>query len=155
MVPLPCIFKCFDLRSGPRAVLLGEQNIVILIALERRIEIDKINSFVLAVAMENVQVVAVVESIHYFGHPSGGFFFNNDLLIATRQSPSILRRSGFGPRFAEAALTRRFGVFRMVVYAASGFLYRNRLPSADRIANAVRSPSFNVRLFHRKSNCHR
>jgi hypothetical protein len=54
----------------------------------------------------------------HFGHPSGGFFFDSDFLIAARQPPSILRCSGFGPRFAEAALTRRFDVFRMILYAA-------------------------------------
>jgi len=40
----------------------------------------------------------------YFGQPPGGFFLFSDFLIASRQSPSILRVSGLGPRFAEGLI---------------------------------------------------
>ena len=51
-------------RGGAGAVLLGEEYVVILIRLEGRIEVDQVNGFVFDVAAEDVEVVAVVESVH-------------------------------------------------------------------------------------------
>ena len=50
-----------DLRPAP--VFFGEQDVVIGIGVERRVQINEINRLVLDVAAENVQVVPVVEKI--------------------------------------------------------------------------------------------
>ncbi len=63
LVPPPSFFKRFDLRGGLRAVSLSEWDVVILIALERRIEVNEIDGFVLDVPAQHVQVVAVIEEI--------------------------------------------------------------------------------------------
>lgn len=39
-------------------------------------------------------------SCYEFGQPSAGFFFASDFFMASRQLPSSLRRSAFGPRVA-------------------------------------------------------
>jgi len=46
----------------------------------------------------------------YFGQPSGGFFLASDFLIASCQSISIFKTSGFGPRFSLI----RFGLVRFL-----------------------------------------
>lgn len=51
----------------------------------------------------------------HFGHPSGGFFFWRDCLIASFQLPSILSVSALGPRLAPArAAGVRFAAFFLV-----------------------------------------
>lgn len=54
----------FELRGGGCAVFLGEEDVVVLIALERRIEIDEVNRMVLDVAAEDFEVIAVVKVAH-------------------------------------------------------------------------------------------
>ncbi len=62
-VPSPRVLKRLDLSGRPRAVPLRKQQVVILIALERRIEIDQIHRLVLHVPPQHVEVVAVVEEV--------------------------------------------------------------------------------------------
>lgn len=59
-VPRPRIVKRPNLRRGPAAVLLRKQNVVVLVALERRIGIDKVNGIIRHVAPHDVKVVAEV-----------------------------------------------------------------------------------------------
>jgi hypothetical protein len=57
-VPLPCVLEGFDLRGRWRPIVFPEQHVVILIALEGRIEVDKINRFVIDVPAQHVEVVS-------------------------------------------------------------------------------------------------
>jgi hypothetical protein len=66
LVPVPCVLEGHDLRRRPRAVLLGKEHIVILIALEGRIEIDQIHRLILQVAPQDVEIVAVIECVFHF-----------------------------------------------------------------------------------------
>lgn len=66
-VPFPSIFEGFELGGGAGAVFFGEEDVVVLIAFERRVEIDEVDGFVSDVAAENVEVVAVIELIHVSG----------------------------------------------------------------------------------------
>ena len=70
LVPVPSILEGFDLGSGARAVLLLEEDIVGLIAVEGRIQIDQIHRVVGNVAPQNIQVVAVIEMGHKVSTPS-------------------------------------------------------------------------------------
>jgi hypothetical protein len=54
------------MAAGTTAVVLGEEDVVILVAVERRVEIDQVNRLVLLVTPEDIQVVAVVKDV--FGH---------------------------------------------------------------------------------------
>lgn len=45
-------------------------------------------------------VGSVRRAVPYFGQPSAGFFFLNDLVTAFSQSPLIFRSAGFGPGVA-------------------------------------------------------
>lgn len=63
-VPFPRIFKCFELRSRASTVLFREEDVVVLIRIERRVEVDEINRLFFDVTPENVEVVAVVKVIH-------------------------------------------------------------------------------------------
>jgi len=53
-----------NLCGGPRTVLFGEQDVVVLIAVERRVEIDEVHRLIGDIPPENVQVVAVIERVH-------------------------------------------------------------------------------------------
>lgn len=67
LVPFPRVLKGFELRGSAGAVLFGEEHVVVLIALEGRIEIDEVDGFVPDIAAENVEVVAVVKMVHSRG----------------------------------------------------------------------------------------
>ena len=46
-----------------RAILFGEEDVVILAAVEGRVEIDEVDGFVLDVLVQDGEVVAVVETV--------------------------------------------------------------------------------------------
>jgi hypothetical protein len=54
-----------------RAVFLGEENVVVLAGVEGRVEIDEIHRLVLDVALEDFEVIAVVEIVLLCGHEFG------------------------------------------------------------------------------------
>ncbi len=62
-VPLPGVFEGHDLRGGAGAVALGEEDVVVLAAVEGRVEVDEVDGLVLDVLAEDGEVVAVVELI--------------------------------------------------------------------------------------------
>ncbi len=64
LVPFPGVFEGFELCGGSGAVFFGEEDVVVLIAFERRVEIDEVDGFVLDVAAENVEIVAVIKLVH-------------------------------------------------------------------------------------------
>src|SRR3989337_1877050 len=64
LVPLPGILARFDLGGGTLAGTLRKQNVVILIALKRWIEIDQIHGLVFDVTPQNIEIVAVIERVH-------------------------------------------------------------------------------------------
>lgn len=64
LVPFPSVFEGFELGGGSGAVLFGEEDVAVLIAFERRVEIDEVDGFVLDVAAENVEIVAVIKLVH-------------------------------------------------------------------------------------------
>ena len=59
LVPFPSVFEGFELGGGAGAVLFGEEDVVVLVAFERRVEVDEVDGFVFNVAAENVEIVAV------------------------------------------------------------------------------------------------
>ena len=61
MVPLPGVLEGADLGGGAGAVLFGEEDVVVLAAVEGRVEVDEVDGLVLDVAAQDVEVVAVVE----------------------------------------------------------------------------------------------
>jgi len=70
-VPLPGIFKGVNLGTGLGAVFLGEKDVVVLAGVEGRVEVDEIDGLVLDVALEDFEVVAVVELVLEGGHGLG------------------------------------------------------------------------------------
>jgi hypothetical protein len=52
-----------DLSGGPTAVALGEKDVIILVALERRVKMDKVNRFVFDITAEYFQVIAVIQNV--------------------------------------------------------------------------------------------
>jgi hypothetical protein len=57
------ILESLDLSGGPTAVALGEEDVIILVALERRVKMDKVNRFVFDIAAEYFQVIAVIQNV--------------------------------------------------------------------------------------------
>jgi hypothetical protein len=51
------------LSGGLTAVTLGEEDVIILVALERRVKIYKVNRFVFDIAAEYFQVIAVIQNV--------------------------------------------------------------------------------------------
>ena len=51
-VPRPRVLERFDLGVGLRAVLLGEQDIVVGVGVEGRVQIDQVDRFVVDVPAE-------------------------------------------------------------------------------------------------------
>jgi hypothetical protein len=49
-----------DLSGGLTTVALGEKDVIILVAFERRVKIYKVNRFVFDIAAEYFQVIAVI-----------------------------------------------------------------------------------------------
>jgi hypothetical protein len=62
-VPLPRVLEGLNLRGGARAVLFGEQDVVVLTAVEGRVEVDEIDGFVLDLAAKDFEVIAVVKFV--------------------------------------------------------------------------------------------
>ena len=62
-IPLPSVLEGHDLRTGARAVLFGEENVIVLTAVERRVEVDEIDGFVLYVFAQHTEVITVIELI--------------------------------------------------------------------------------------------
>jgi len=60
---MPRVFKGVNLRGRLLAVALFEENVVVLVGLEGRVEVDEVYRFVPDVAAEDVEVIAVVEQI--------------------------------------------------------------------------------------------
>ena len=67
--PFPGVLEGHDLGGGAGAVLFGEEDVVVLAAIEGRVEVDEVDRFVFDVAAEDVEVVAVVELV--LGHLGG------------------------------------------------------------------------------------
>jgi len=59
---VPGILECLDLSGGLTAVTLGEEDVIILVAFERRVKMDKANRFVFDIAAEDFQVIAVIQN---------------------------------------------------------------------------------------------
>jgi hypothetical protein len=53
------------LRGGAGAVALGEEHVVVLAAVERRVEVDEVDGLVVDVLAQDGQVVAVIETVHF------------------------------------------------------------------------------------------
>jgi hypothetical protein len=54
-----------------RAVLLGEEDVVVLAGVEGRVEIDEIDGLVLHITLEDFEIVAVIERVFIVGHGIG------------------------------------------------------------------------------------
>ncbi len=62
-VPLPRVFEGHDLGTGAGTVFFSEEDVVVLAAVEGRVEIDEVDGLVLDVLAEDGEVIAVVEAI--------------------------------------------------------------------------------------------
>ena len=60
-VPFPGIFEGHDLGTGTGAVFFGEEDVVVMAAVEGRVEVDEVDGLVLEVLAEFAEVVAVIE----------------------------------------------------------------------------------------------
>ena len=49
---MPSILECLDLSGGLTAFALGEEDVIILVAFERRVKMDKVNRFIFDIAAE-------------------------------------------------------------------------------------------------------
>lgn len=70
-VPLPCVFEGHDLGAGAGAVFFGEEDVVVLAAVEGRVEVDEVDGFVLDMLAEDAEVVAVIELVLLCGLHGG------------------------------------------------------------------------------------
>lgn len=59
----PGVFEGHDLGTGAGAVFFGEEDVVVLAAVEGRIEVDEVDGLVLDVLAEDAEVVAVIELV--------------------------------------------------------------------------------------------
>ena len=62
-VPLPRVLEGHDLRTGTRAVFFREEYVVVLTAVERRVEVDEVNRLILDVLAQDFEIVAVIEFV--------------------------------------------------------------------------------------------
>ncbi len=62
-VPLPGVFEGHDLGTGAGAIFFGEEDVVVLAAVEGRVEVDEVDGLVLDVLAEDGEVVAVIELV--------------------------------------------------------------------------------------------
>jgi hypothetical protein len=53
------------------AVLFGEEDVVVLAGVEGRVEVDEVHRLVLDIALEDVEIVAVVELVFFGRHGVG------------------------------------------------------------------------------------
>jgi hypothetical protein len=60
-----------NLGAGLRAVLLGEEDVVVLAGVEGRVEIDEIDRLVLHITLEDFKIVTVIELVFIVGHGIG------------------------------------------------------------------------------------
>jgi hypothetical protein len=70
-VPLPGVLEGVNLGAGLGAVLLGEEDVVVLAGVEGRVKIDEVHRLVLYVALEDFEVIAVIELVFQCGHGFG------------------------------------------------------------------------------------
>lgn len=70
-VPLPGVGEGLDLGRGFGAVLFVEQDVVVTVAVERRVEVDQIDGFGSDVPSKHIEVVAVEELIFLSGGNRG------------------------------------------------------------------------------------
>ena len=63
LVPGPSVLEGADLGGGAVAVLLFEEDVVVLVAVEGGVEVDEVHGGVFDVAAEDVEVVAVIEGV--------------------------------------------------------------------------------------------
>src|SRR5271157_2757788 len=62
-VPLPRVLECHDLRAGTGAVFFREEDVVVLAAVERRVEVDEVHRLILDVLAQDLEIVAVIEFV--------------------------------------------------------------------------------------------
>jgi hypothetical protein len=60
-----------NLGAGLGAVFLGEEDVVVLAGVEGRVKIDEVHRLILDVALEDFEVVTVVELVFQSGHGFG------------------------------------------------------------------------------------
>ena len=63
LIPLPRVLEGVNLRGGLLAAALFEEDVVVLVGLEWRVEVDEVYRFVLDVTTQDVEVIPVVEQI--------------------------------------------------------------------------------------------
>ena len=64
LVPVPGVLKGLDLRRAALPLGRFEEEIVVALGIERRVEVDEVNGFAREVVAEDMEVVAVVKLVH-------------------------------------------------------------------------------------------
>lgn len=59
LIPVPRVLESNNLRSGPTSISLLEENVVILLAIERGVKVDEVYLFFIEVSPHNVEIVPV------------------------------------------------------------------------------------------------
>ena len=96
---MPGILKRLELWGGFGAVVFLKKHVVGSFAVERRVEVDKVNGFIRDIAAEDFEIVTVVKRVHEITFSENNGFDILMILIflktATSQSPFI-NRAGAG-----------------------------------------------------------
>jgi hypothetical protein len=66
LVPMPGVLEGFNLRLAVVAARRFEEQVVVALGIERRVEIDEVNGCVRNVLAEDLEIVAVIELVHAF-----------------------------------------------------------------------------------------
>jgi hypothetical protein len=61
---MPGVLEGFNLRLAVVAAGRFEEQVVVVLGIERRVEIDEVNGFVRKVLAEDLEIVAVIELVH-------------------------------------------------------------------------------------------
>ena len=64
LVPVPGVLERLDLCLAALALGRFEEEIVVALGIERRIQVDEINGFVRNVLAQNLEIVAVIKLVH-------------------------------------------------------------------------------------------
>jgi hypothetical protein len=71
LVPMPGVLEGFNLRLAVVAARRFEEQVVVALGIERRVEIDEVNGFVRNVLAKDLEIVAVIELVHWRGSVRG------------------------------------------------------------------------------------
>jgi hypothetical protein len=93
LVSMPGVLEGFNLRLAVVAARRFEEQIVIALGIERRVEINEVNGFIRNVLAEDLEIVAVIELIHPRASVRGKSGGVNSAFVCLDSSPRPSPRS--------------------------------------------------------------